>query len=52
MIYKIYTIEEEIADDGSVVKHIKHDGICTRSPDGTLWKLTVTDAGAVVAVTV
>ena len=42
-VKKIVTIEEFSNDENS--GEIRLEGICTRSPDGSLWKLEIDNEG-------
>lgn len=43
--YKIFTTEVETSSDGKTTKIIRHNGLCIRSPDGSLWEIGITDEG-------
>ena len=45
MATKIITIEE--VEDGDSSGEIRLEGICTRSPDGSLWRVQVDDEGVI-----
>ena len=45
MTTKIITYEKQEDESSSGI--IEHEGLCTRSPDGTLWKIEVDDQGVI-----
>jgi len=45
-IKKIKTLETIKVEDEDTKENVYHDGLCTRSPNGTLWRIKVDDAGS------